>query len=103
MRRIITNEIVTCFANILADNGELRFSTDHLEYARWALLIMLKHQWFYWTAEKSSDWHNRPVDWPLTRYEDKAVKDSKKPIFLQFKRVPRKVKNSKLLKKIEIT
>ena len=88
-RRIITTSNVTCFANIMADNGELRFSTDHLEYAKWTLLTMLKHEWFYWTAEKSSDWQNRPEDWPLTRYEYKAFKDNKKPIFLQFKRLPR--------------
>lgn len=88
-RRIITTSNVTSFANIMADNGELRFSTDHLEYAKWTLLTMLKHEWFYWTAEKSSDWQNRPEDWPLTRYEYKAFKDNKKPIFLQFKRLPR--------------
>ena len=101
-RRIITTDNVINFANIIADNGEFRFSTDHTEYSRWTLLIMLNHQWFHWTAEKSSDWTNRPKDWPLTRYECKALKDNKKPIFLQFRRLPRKVTNSKLLKNIEI-
>jgi len=101
-RRMITLENIANFADILADNGVLRFSTDHLEYARWTLLIMLKQKWFYWTAEKSSDWQIRPADWPLTRYEQKALKDNKKPIFLQFKRLPRKAKNSKLLKNIEM-
>ena len=67
-------------------------------FSRFFIRSTVKQQWFYWTAEKSSDWYHRPKDWPLTRYESKALKDNKKPIFLQFERLPRKVTNSKLLK-----
>jgi len=46
---------------------------------------LIVHPKFSWTAEGVSDWSTRPVDWPQTRYEAKAIKGP--PAYLRFVRL----------------
>ena len=35
-------------------------------------------------GEASADWHERPEDWPQTRYEAKAIREGRTPCYLKF-------------------
>jgi tRNA (guanine-N7-)-methyltransferase len=88
-RRMMAPENITRLADIMADGGEFRFATDHPEYARWTLLHMMAERRFRWLAEGPGDWRERPGDWPETRYESKARKAGRAPMFLRYERLPR--------------
>ncbi|MBM3565669.1 MAG: tRNA (guanosine(46)-N7)-methyltransferase TrmB, partial [Alphaproteobacteria bacterium] len=88
-RRFIQTESLDEIARILKDGGELRFATDHKDYARWTLFHALGHPAFSWTARRAQDWRTRPVDSQPTRYEEKALKRGESCIYLVFQRVPR--------------
>jgi tRNA (guanine-N7-)-methyltransferase len=88
-RRIVHPEIIARFADIMADDGEFRFATDHGEFAAWTLGHMYAEARFYWSAESPRDWRQRPEDWPETRYEQKAREAGRTPIFLRYMRLPR--------------
>jgi tRNA (guanine-N7-)-methyltransferase len=45
-----------------------------------------QQQSFRWTAETESDWRARPRDWPPTRYEQKALRDSRRCYYFRFQR-----------------
>lgn len=89
-RRFINRETVGILARILADGGELRVASDIPDYVRWTLIHVLGDGDFRWTAERASDWRNRPDDWPQTRYERKALDAGRVPAYLVFRRVARR-------------
>lgn len=89
-RRIVNAWTVGRFADLLADGGELRVATDIMDYARWTMAQVWPHPAFRWTATGPGDWRERPADWPATRYEAKALKAGRLPVFLRFERRPRK-------------
>ena len=39
--------------------------------------------------QRPADWRERPDDWPPTRYEEKAVQQGRRPIYLRYVRRPR--------------
>ncbi len=88
-RRFIQDESLDEIARILQDGGELRFASDHKDYARWTLLHGLRHPAFAWTARGPGDWRARPEDSRPTRYEEKALKRGETCVYLVFQRVRR--------------
>ncbi len=88
-RRLIQQESLDEFARVLKGGGELRFATDHMEYARWTLQRCLGHPAFAWAARRARDWRERPEDQPETRYEAKARRSGARCVYLVFQRVPR--------------
>ncbi len=86
-RRIVCPAMVARFADIMAAGGEFRFATDHGEFAAWTLRHIYSETRFQWSAESPRDWRQRPADWPETRYEQKARKAGRKPIFLRYVRL----------------
>jgi tRNA (guanine-N7-)-methyltransferase len=89
-RRFISPENLDSLSRLLKDNGEFRFGSDHTDYVRWALAHITNDARFRWTAKEPNDWRQRPVDWPETRYEAKALSKGIKSSYLTFKRLPRK-------------
>lgn len=89
-RRLIQRQSLDEFARVLKDGGELRFATDHMEYARWTLQRCLGHPAFAWAARRPGDWRIRPADSPETRYEAKALARGRTCVYLVFRRVPRR-------------
>jgi tRNA (guanine-N7-)-methyltransferase len=85
-RRLIAPPTLDRLAEIMTDGAELRLATDDPSYLDWMLEHMTAHPAFVWTARKSSDWRERPDDWPATRYEEKARKAGRTPVFLRFVR-----------------
>jgi tRNA (guanine-N7-)-methyltransferase len=61
-------------------------ASDDPAYVGWALAHLVRHPAFAWTARRPSDWRDRPSDWPGTRYESKALREERRPIFLRFLR-----------------
>lgn len=86
-RRLVTPQLVQALARVLRSGGELRFASDDLNYVREALLAIGGARDFSWTASRASDWRARALDWPETRYERKALSESRKPVYLRFTRL----------------
>ena len=83
-RRFIQMDMLDAIARILKPGAELRFASDDAGYVAHALERLAAHPNFAWTARASSDWKNRPDDWPRTRYETKELHGP--PTFLRFVR-----------------
>ncbi len=88
-RRFIQDASLDEIARILKDGGELRFASDHKDYARWTLWRALRHPAFAWAARRPVDWRVRPADSIPTRYEEKALKRGETCVYLVFQRVRR--------------
>jgi tRNA (guanine-N7-)-methyltransferase len=86
-RRLLTQDAVAQMARVLRQGGELRFATDSGAYASEGLRALLASGAFAWTAERAADWRMRPADWPETRYEQKALREGRKPAYLSFRRL----------------
>ena len=61
--------------------------TDHKIYKGWTLRCLKEDKNFQWTAKTSSDWRNPPTDWIETKYQRKAIREGRKPVFLDFERL----------------
>jgi tRNA (guanine-N7-)-methyltransferase len=86
-RRLVSPDTVAEMARVIAPGGELRFASDSGDYAGQALCTLLASGAFVWTAERASDWRVRPPDWPETRYERKALSESRQSAYLSLRRV----------------
>ena len=93
-RRIISAETLDALARVMTDGAELRFASDDRGYVRWALGHLLDHAEFDWTARGAGDWRRRPADWPATRYQAKAVRQGRQPVYLRARRRPRAGRDS---------
>jgi tRNA (guanine-N7-)-methyltransferase len=86
-RRFLQTEMLDVLARTLKSGAELRFATDHADYGVWALERLQAHSQFRWLAQASEDWRGRAPDWPQTRYEAKAIKAGRAPLYLRFARL----------------
>ena len=66
--------------------AELRVATDIGDYARTILEAMSHQSAFRWTAGSPSDWRIQGEDWPVTRYQLKAIREGRSCYFLRFAR-----------------
>lgn len=85
-RRFIGPKNLPVLSRLLKSGGELRVASDDMKYIRWSLEHLMKSQDFEWTAERADDWRKPPADWVPTRYEQKALAQGKKPVYLTFRR-----------------
>jgi tRNA (guanine-N7-)-methyltransferase len=92
-RRIVRRETLDRLAGLMKDGAELRLATDHPGYLEWMLQRVCDHPDFQWLAEGPDDWRERPPDWPPTRYEQKALSQGRRPVYLRFLRRPRREKS----------
>lgn len=88
-RRLVTADSLLRFAQLLTDGGELRLASDDQGYVRWMLEAGRRVPVLAWQAWRPRDWRERPLDWPETRYEAKARRIGRTPVFLRFRRAPR--------------
>ena len=85
-RRLVTEALLAEIARVLKPGGELRMATDIADYAAQMLEEACHVAALVWQAESAADWRSRPDDWPQTRYEQKAVRARRQPIYLIFRR-----------------
>ena len=83
-RRMINKNNIKLFHSFLKPSGNLFVASDHPVYIPWVLFVMKNQDLFDWTAKKSADFTNPPTDWETTRYEQKAIAENRKPIYLNF-------------------
>lgn len=86
-RRLVSRPLLDTLARVMRPGAELRIATDIPAYARTVLLAAIPHAAFRWTATCPSDWRTPWPDWPGTRYEAKALREGRRPMFLTFHRV----------------
>lgn len=85
-RRIVNPETVSDMARLLRSGGELRLASDIMSYARAMLFSTLTDGHFDWLVERPANWRERPEDWPGTRYEEKAIRERRRPVYFRFRR-----------------
>jgi tRNA (guanine-N7-)-methyltransferase len=86
-RRFVSDENLAALARVLGPEAQLRFASDIDDYAGWALARVLRSGAFRWAAERPNHWRQPWPDWPGTRYEAKATREGRKPVYLTFQRV----------------
>lgn len=85
-RRFISRESIDYMARALRAGGEVHFATDIDDYSGWTLARFLASDSFEWRVNDSSDWKRPWADWPGTRYEAKAIREARTPVYLTFVR-----------------
>jgi tRNA (guanine-N7-)-methyltransferase len=83
-RRFIQPAHLDLLARLMKPGAEFRVASDDPTYIGWALAHLMRHPAFAWTARGPADWRARPSDWPGTRYESKALREGRQPVFLRF-------------------
>ncbi len=86
-RRFVNPDNIKELARILKKGGMLHIATDHPIYKVWTLRQMHQNQNFLWTAKCSNDWRYEPDDWVKTKYQLKALKEGRRPVFFEYKRI----------------
>lgn len=86
-RRFINPDNLKEIARILKKGGVLRVATDHKIYKGWTLRQLAADKNFSWTAKCGNDWKHEPQDWVQTKYQKKAIREGRRPVFLDFERI----------------
>jgi tRNA (guanine-N7-)-methyltransferase len=68
----------------MRSGAELRFASDIDDYIGWTLARILRSRDFIWLAQTEADWLTPWPDWSGTRYEDKALREGRHPVYLTF-------------------
>ncbi|WP_300516841.1 tRNA (guanine(46)-N(7))-methyltransferase TrmB [Aliiroseovarius sp.] len=85
-RRFVTPEHLEPLHRVLKPGAEFRVATDIPDYVRQTLEEVPKAG-FEWMAEGPQDWRKPWGDWISTRYEQKALREGRRPHYLTFRRV----------------
>lgn len=85
-RRFINPENLKELSRILKKDGILQIATDHPIYKRHVLRVMHDCSDFIWTAQSSDDWRYPPKDWVETKYQKKALREGRRPVFFEYKK-----------------
>jgi tRNA (guanine-N7-)-methyltransferase len=86
-RRFVSDENLKKIVRALKRGGEFRFASDIDSYVGWTLFHGRRRPELEWTAERADNWRLPWAGWPGTRYEAKALRESRIPAYLIFKRV----------------
>ncbi len=86
-RRFVSDERVRQFARILKPGGSFRFASDIESYVEWTLVHFARSKDFEWSAAKADDWRLPWRAFPGTRYETKAKREGRIPVYLTFRRL----------------
>ena len=86
-RRFVNPQNLAQLARLIKKGGILQIATDHQVYKRWTMEQMRECKDFIWTAKCSDDWRNPPKDWFETKYQRKAIREGRKPVFFEYRRV----------------
>ncbi|MEM7074074.1 MAG: tRNA (guanine(46)-N(7))-methyltransferase TrmB [Pseudomonadota bacterium] len=82
-RRFVTSEHLVPLARAMRPGAELRIATDIPDYVR-QTLQEVPRAGFDWQCQGPDDWRRPWHDWPSTRYEQKALREGRRPHYLTF-------------------
>ncbi len=85
-RRFLSENNIDEIARVLKPGSVFRFATDIDDYAGWVLARVLKSERWIWQEAKpgARAWQVSWENWPSTRYEAKAFREGRKPVYLSF-------------------
>jgi tRNA (guanine-N7-)-methyltransferase len=83
-RRFIGPENLPRLARILCPDAELRLATDDPKLSPWMIEYLEANEQF---AKHFGPSERPPADWVQTRYEQKALKAGRKPLYFSYRRV----------------
>ena len=86
-RRFMTAEHLGPLARVMKPGAGLRLATDIPDYSRQAVEQIARSNEFEWRPESRRDWQEPWSGWLPTRYEIKALKEGRPPIYLTFTRL----------------
>ena len=86
-RRFVNPDNLNQLSRLLKKGGILQIATDHQVYKRWVMEQMRQRSDFVWTAKCSDDWRNPPADWHETKYQRKAVREGRRPVFFEYRKL----------------
>jgi tRNA (guanine-N7-)-methyltransferase len=81
-RRFVHPAALPGIARVLRPGAEWRVASDDPTYQEWVRTVMADQPWF--DAPPPLD--TRPPDWPPTRYEAKALRAGRRPLYWRFTR-----------------
>lgn len=82
-RRFVTPEHLEPLARVMAPGAEFRLATDIADYVRQALREVPRAGFARVARREDDPW----PDWIATRYEQKALREGRKPRYLSFRRL----------------
>ena len=83
-RRFISDANLSKIARVLVPGGKLCVASDIDGYINWTLLHVLAHGGLVWDAKDADDWRLPYDGWEGTRYEAKALREGRAPVYLTF-------------------
>ena len=83
-RRFVNEANLKEIARVLKKSGLFRIATDHPIYKRHVLRTMYECQDFYWNAKCGDDWRLEPKDWVRTKYQQKAIREGRRPVWFDY-------------------
>ena len=83
-RRFVSDAMLKRLARVMRAGAELRFATDIDDYAGWTLARIFRSPDFFWPARSFRDWLSPWPNWVQTRYEAKALREGRRPVYLTF-------------------
>lgn len=88
-RRFLSEKNIDEIARVLKPGACFRFATDIDDYAGWVLARILKSNHWIWSESEmgARPWQQAWDQWPGTRYEAKAFREGRKPVYLTFMKV----------------
>jgi len=85
-RRFLTQETLDRLARVMRQGAEIRFATDIDSNASWTLAQVLRADKFSWNPSRGEDWRLPWEGWTPTRYEAKALRSGRRPVYFTFLR-----------------
>ncbi len=86
-RRFVNPENLKEIWRILKPGGLFRIATDHPVYKRHVLRTMRAFSGFEWMAKCGNDWKHEPTDWVKTKYQQKALREGRRPVFFDYRKI----------------
>jgi tRNA (guanine-N7-)-methyltransferase len=83
-RRFVSDKMLARLARVMRPGSQLRFASDIDDYVGWTLARVLRSPDFLWPANSEADWRTPYPGWPGTRYEAKALREGRTPVYLTF-------------------
>lgn len=81
-RRFVSRAMLQRLARVLVPGGAFHFATDIDDYAGWTLARVLDSPDFTWEPRTADDWQLPWPGWTETRYEAKAKRAGRPPVYL---------------------
>jgi tRNA (guanine-N7-)-methyltransferase len=85
-RRFLSHETLERLARVMRPGAELRFATDIDSHAGWSLAQVLRASNFSWNPLCAANWRVAWEGWRGTKYEAKALRCGRKPVYFTFVR-----------------